>query len=224
MKNSALPSPLFIFFGYGLPNLARLDMFPNDILSDRREQSILTKISQILQCPIESPWHSFPPFEGLFIQDQQKRKKEKRSLNLCSRTDTLTRLKPNLFALYALELSFDLMRNQRICEMDELDAKLLSNAKSPHSQSWWRQGISRWNEIIVGEEISRFQMQSLPELIIHYNYWWFFHSRWICAWSCPVLYPTTACSRAWSKVRPFAPPAIDLGPTVVNAHSFDAPL
>ena len=154
-----------------------------------------------------------------------KRGRRKKDRLTCAHARThLQDWKPNLFALYALELSFDLMRNQRICEMDELNAKLLSNAKSPHSQSWCRQGILRWNEIIVGEEISRFQMQSLPELIIHYNYWWFFHSRWICAWSCPVLYPTTACSRAWSKVRPFAPPAINLGPTVVNAHSFDAPL
>lgn len=95
---------LFIFFGYGLPNLARLNMFPNDILSDRREQSILTEISQILQCPIESPWHSFPPFEGLFIQDQQKRKKEKRSLNLCSRTDTLTRLKAELICTLCIRI------------------------------------------------------------------------------------------------------------------------
>ena len=104
MKNSALPSPLFIFFGYGLPNLARLNMFPNDVLSDRREQSILTEISQILQCPIESPWHSFPPFEGLFIQDQQKRKKEKRWLNLCSRTDTLTRLKAELICTLCIRI------------------------------------------------------------------------------------------------------------------------
>lgn len=104
MKNSALPSPQFIFFGYGLPNLARLNMFPNDILSDRREQLILTEISQILQCPIESPWHSFPPFEGLFIQDQQKGKKEKRSLNLCSRTDTLTRLKAELICTLCIRI------------------------------------------------------------------------------------------------------------------------